>query len=453
MKQTSLMMMLLVMLGVSVAAHAQEEPPMPPFSKDDRVLIFAPHPDDESIGCAGVIQQALAAGADVRVCYFTNGDHNELSFVVYEKKVPLFSKGFIKMGELRRKEATLAMEYLQVGKDRLTFLSYPDWGTMRIMMEYWETDAPFMSLLTRIKAVPYPEALSYGAPYVGESVLGDITRVIAGFRPTKVFVSHPVDANRDHRALYLFVTVAIWDLEGRIAAPAIFPYIVHVPRWPQPRGYHPRSPLTPPYVIGKIGWRRTNLGWLEVRAKRKAIRYYRSQIEYEPSYLISFARRNELFGGYPDIDLRDGAASESWQDVRAAEEIGVEATKEDAAKKNISALAYQRRGGDLYIRFTIRNPVDEAFGVNIHLLGYRKGTPFARMPKVRISVNGLRMEFRDKKRRIRAAGAKYHTQGKDHYLRVPLAALGNPDRILASMSTFLGGLDLDETAWRVLVVE
>ena len=54
-----------------------------PFSKTDRVLILAPHPDDEAIGCAGVIQQAVSSGAQVRIAYLTNGDHNQVAFMVY----------------------------------------------------------------------------------------------------------------------------------------------------------------------------------------------------------------------------------------------------------------------------------------------------------------------------------------------------------------------------------
>ncbi len=46
------------------------------FKKNERILILAPHPDDESIACAGIIQKALGAGAQVRIVYLTNGDHN-----------------------------------------------------------------------------------------------------------------------------------------------------------------------------------------------------------------------------------------------------------------------------------------------------------------------------------------------------------------------------------------
>ena len=37
-------------------------------------MIFAPHPDDDVIGCGGVIQHALAAGERVRIVFTTSGD-------------------------------------------------------------------------------------------------------------------------------------------------------------------------------------------------------------------------------------------------------------------------------------------------------------------------------------------------------------------------------------------
>ena len=39
-----------------------------------RVLVVAPHPDDESLGAGGIIQAALAGGGRVHVLFMTNGD-------------------------------------------------------------------------------------------------------------------------------------------------------------------------------------------------------------------------------------------------------------------------------------------------------------------------------------------------------------------------------------------
>ena len=41
---------------------------------DQRILILAPHADDETYGCAGTIAKAKAAGAEVYVVVFTVGD-------------------------------------------------------------------------------------------------------------------------------------------------------------------------------------------------------------------------------------------------------------------------------------------------------------------------------------------------------------------------------------------
>ena len=41
----------------------------------ERILIFAPHPDDETLGCGGLIQRKLAAGSDIRIHVITDGRH------------------------------------------------------------------------------------------------------------------------------------------------------------------------------------------------------------------------------------------------------------------------------------------------------------------------------------------------------------------------------------------
>src|SRR5689334_15063764 len=43
-------------------------------SRPDLIVVFAPHPDDEVIGCAGIMTQALASGTRVKVVALTSGD-------------------------------------------------------------------------------------------------------------------------------------------------------------------------------------------------------------------------------------------------------------------------------------------------------------------------------------------------------------------------------------------
>lgn len=45
----------------------------------ERILIFAPHPDDETLGCGGLMSKAKAAGAEVYVQFITVGDTTDIS--------------------------------------------------------------------------------------------------------------------------------------------------------------------------------------------------------------------------------------------------------------------------------------------------------------------------------------------------------------------------------------
>ena len=59
---------------------------------DDRILIFAPHPDDETIATGGIIQKAVAMGLPIHVAFLTYGDNNETSFMLYRKRPTLKAK-------------------------------------------------------------------------------------------------------------------------------------------------------------------------------------------------------------------------------------------------------------------------------------------------------------------------------------------------------------------------
>ena len=97
-----------IALVFALALPAQGQTNFPALTREDRLLIVAPHPDDEILGTGGLIQQAIAVGADVRVVYLTNGDHNQVAFKLYHGKLWLRAKQYLIYGEERRREAITA---------------------------------------------------------------------------------------------------------------------------------------------------------------------------------------------------------------------------------------------------------------------------------------------------------------------------------------------------------
>lgn len=432
----------------------------PPLNDTDRILILAPHPDDEAIGAAGVIQQALDLKLPVKVVYLTNGDSNELAFIVYEKRLVFKRSGAIAMGQLRRDEAVAAMSFLGLPPENMIFLGYPDAGTLTIFQQYWGvTAAPYKSLLTRVRNVPYQHSYSFGAPYVGESILRDLKKILLDFKPTRVFVSHPMDSNPDHRAFYLFLKVALWDLGKKVPSPEIYPYLIHEARWPLPRGFHPELRLTPSDSIknSEIQWLDWELTPAQIEKKRQAIALYKSQVEYNPPYLFTFARANELFGDYPPIAIKDDLPGAiDWQSIEADQHIRVAAANEGTGQETpiFNSLAYARQGKFLFIKVTSETWNDKLLGINLSLLGYRRGLPFSNMPKYFLKITFSKfVAVYEKGKRVFVKDMDVKRYGNAIVIKFPLDSLENPHYILSAAKSSLKNTDVDRTAWRVLNLE
>ncbi len=432
------------------------------FSKDDRVLVLAPHPDDEAIAAAGVIQKALEAKAKVKVVCLTNGDNNELSFIVYEKRLTFRKREFLHMGEVRSKETVSAMEFLGLSREDIIFLGYPDFGTMRIFTEYWGNSKPYKSWLTRVSKVSYPEAMSVGSPYVGESILKDIKLIISTYKPTKIFVSHAADVNRDHRALYCFLKIALLDLKGLVPEPEVYPYLVHAIRWPMPRGKHEDLELKPPESMENSGivWKNVHLMDDEIETKYAAIKHYKSQIPYAPSYLVSFARKNEFFGDFPVVALSsNGSLGDlQWRDLRLSEGIGED--EEDSVdefleydKPLFNSIAFALQKDYLWVRLTLQQNMTKNLGVVIYLFGYNKNLDFGQMPKIQIPINLLGIHLKDKKQTLSVKKIKYIREGKVFTMKIPLSLLGDPDYIFTYVRAHGRSLPIETSAWRILKLD
>ncbi len=402
------------------------------FKKNDRLLILAPHPDDETIGTGGVLQTALSQNLPVKVAYFTNGDNNEMSFIVYEKHLVLREKEFIKMGEMRRKEAVAAMKLLGLDTKQLIFLGYPDFGTMHILRQHWGEVPPFRSMLTRVTEVPYPECQSPGAPYCGESILKDLKKVLTDFQPTKIFSPHPADLNVDHRSLFVFLQVALWDLETKISPPQIYPYLVHAAHWPEPKGFFPDQPQQLPEHLLTNDLEQTtfNLTAEMVTKKNEMINCYRSQIEYDPSFLVSFARQTEIFSNYPEITG-------------------------EIATEHIKSLQFTREQDYLDINLQLHTLLTKERGMIISLFGYRKDTDFSQLPKIQLKLgwrNELLIHEKGNPYPVREAIFQLAEEGKKITIKFPLTALNNPDYVLTAAHTHTRDLPLSASAWRVILL-
>ncbi len=407
---------------------------LPAFSSSDRVLVLAPHPDDEAIACAGVIQETLRRGASLKVVYLTNGDHNQLAFLVYKKRPVLRTGEFIQMGEVRRKEATKAMESLGVPDEDLVFLGYPDFGTFSIFCKYWKSRKPYKSILTRISAVPYKENFSYGSAYTGENILADLKKVLLDYRPTKIFVSHSGDVNVDHKAYYLFLCVALADLEREIGRPQVFPYLVHCPGWPLPRHYHPELPLLPPEQFSGLAldWRVHWLNGTDLEKKHGAVLCYRSQTSSSAFYLLSFARGNELFGDYPDITLGSVGKGRIFPFSRETPDEEYDPPGPNEAGE----VSYSVSGGMFYITVGKNSELEKRFVFTAYIFGYKKGVEFAAMPKIMFISRHNVFKMFDKGRPVPSGGVSVKLSKGQVTVGIPLHLLGDPDLMLVSIRTY-----------------
>jgi LmbE family N-acetylglucosaminyl deacetylase len=423
------------------------------LSGNDRVLVLAPHPDDETLACGGVIQECAARNIPVRVAFLTYGDNNEFSFLVYRKHPILEASAARGMGLVRHDEAVRATGILGLSSTNLVFLGYPDFGTLRIWYTHWNRAPPLRGLLTGARAVPYAGAFRPGAPYKGEELLADLRAVLREFRPTILLVSHPADHNPDHQALYLFACVALWELEDEIK-PRVLTYLVHFPRWPAPRGYQPDGPLAPPPALAaEEPWATLNLSPEETRRKHAALQAHRTQCEYSGHYLFSFVRANELFGGSclpPDWKTAPGGNGELAEAPGPADPAAELTDEERAAFIGIGARRIRLDGTNLVISLDLTKPLARAVESSIYVFGYRPDRPFAAMPKLRVWLGETQSRVYDQDVALDDRSVGIERRAGRVAVRIPLRTLGNPRRILTSARTYIGVVPLDWASWRVL---
>ena len=207
-----------------------------------KVLVFSPHPDDETIALGGFISASRRNGADVRIVLITDGNRHHQSARRY--------------AEFRQ-----AASLLGVPESGLVFLGYPD---------------------GRLKSANQT------------SLRNDFVEQLRDFGPDIVLFPTPKDAHPDHATAGLLIEAI---LRSQVFQGQTYEYLVHYELlYPQPRKYAPGLYLLPPTELRAMDWRSVRLDAAAENAKMKAIFTYRSQLTdvFLRQLLVSSIRKNEL---------------------------------------------------------------------------------------------------------------------------------------------------------------
>lgn len=389
------LLLLLVLLGLLCLQLARQvwrgsgalpSARMPEPEARQRILVFAPHEDDETLGCGGYIQRAVAAGAEVRVCLLTHGEGEELGATWADRSLPLTGAEFVELGLIRQGETCRALRRFGVPADHIQFLGYPNNGLDNLWSaENWDPRHLFTSRYLRSDHSPYPGGTTPSAPYCGAQLLSDVRAVLRQVRPAVVLTVHPADVHRDHWPTYCFVRLALSDLAGEkgqewTAATSLYTYLIHYPAWPVPWGYEPQKPLAPPAALaGWLAnrWMALPLSAQETRLKASTIETYSSQMGRLDRLLHSFARTNELFATVRDVPARDSgrATEQSW----SREPVGDTRDLRERPYADLASVSVSRAQGWIRVEVMTVGPLSDRAPVTVVL---HVPTSTRRLPRI-----------------------------------------------------------------------
>ncbi len=172
------------------------EPHSMKLSSRDRVMVLAPHPDDETLGAGGLLQRAAACDAASRIVFVTDGDDNPWPQRVVERRLRIDADARARWGARRRAEGYAALDALGVPRDRAVFLGYPDQGLTGLLVH-----AP-SEMIARLRAE------------------------ITTWRPTIIVMPSLRDRHPDHNALAVLTLEALATLAAD-ERPLTLTYVVH----------------------------------------------------------------------------------------------------------------------------------------------------------------------------------------------------------------------------------
>jgi LmbE family N-acetylglucosaminyl deacetylase len=137
-----------------------------PFPPGRRALVLAPHPDDETLGCGGLIAACCAAGRPPIVAVLTDGAGSHGNLDPSSKTL---------LREQRQREVRRATQCLGVPAEHLILLGFPDMG----LADAAGACAGLLTLLARVHACDSIVAPSCYDPHPDHKAAAAIAETVA----------------------------------------------------------------------------------------------------------------------------------------------------------------------------------------------------------------------------------------------------------------------------------
>ncbi|ERM90863.1 LmbE family protein [Caldanaerobacter subterraneus subsp. yonseiensis KB-1] len=403
-----------------------------------RVLVFAPHPDDETLASAGLIQDTLRYGGEVKVVVITNGDSFKRAVIENYDTLEPKPKDFLRLGHDRQKETISALKYLGVNEENIIFLGYPDKGLAHLWWQYW--NKPYTSLGTKRISSPYNNSYTKKVEYKGENVVKDLKKIIKEYNPTLVVYPHPNELHPDHWATNSFVKYTLYLLEKENIPQ--FLYIVHYTDWPLPFGKHPQLNLNPPQNLLKTGteWHLYPLTKTDIEKKGETIMMYKTQIKVMKDFLLAFDRKTELYGFYKDGILKKYNKNRKLENYKAIIDPEYDNFRDyENGSVDITSVYAYTQNNNLHIAIKCRQAAKPTYEYNLYGILFKEHKEVARISaKV---ING----------KLFSTNGKAYIKNGIVYLTIPVTIDFNA--IYLSTSTTSNKHLIDKTAWKLLEKE
>lgn len=195
------------------------------------ILVVAPHPDDETLGCGGAIALLCQLNIPVKVLIVSDGTKSHPNSVAYPSPV---------LKKLREQESLAALAVLGVASEAVTFLGLPDGAVPGRRGD---------EVIEKIQE--YKNALALVTQYLNNST------------PSIIFLPYREDPHPDHRASWQLFAAGI---ENLTYVPRIVEYLIW--DWDlEQRGNFSQQIEAWRYDISSV-----------LELKQQAIAKYRSQI-------------------------------------------------------------------------------------------------------------------------------------------------------------------------------